>query len=71
MSLLIVAEALVVHASHSLGLELIVCTLDCTVRSSSVGAELEVDRFALGVASRLGIGCGGRVGHGLSSPKRS
>ena len=36
-----------------------------------MGADLEVDGFALGVANRLGIGCGGHVGRGLSSPKRS
>ena len=71
MPLLDVAGALVVHVSRSLDLELFGCTLGCTVRSSSVGTNLEVDRLALGVPSRLGSGRGGHVGRGLSSPKRS
>ena len=70
MALLIVAEAMVVHASRSLGLELFVCTLGCTGRPSSVEAGLEVDGLALGVANGLGIGRGG-FDFGLSSPKCS
>ena len=71
MPLLDVAGALVVHVSRLLDLELFGCTLGCTVRSSSVGTNLEVDGLALGVSRRLGSSRGGNVGHGLSSPKHS